>query len=291
MKLIYEYDPYQPIDCKTPADADEALAELLAGNQRFAHIVDCMHRVTLGEKVKSPDVIPVSPMSLGLPLWADGTLDQAAYALVLGCSDARAPVEQIFDQAFNSLFVVRIAGNVLGTECLGSIDFAVRNLKTLRLVLVLGHSGCGAVTAAVDTYLNPQDFSDIACTHALRSLVDRIMIAVRGAAKALVAAVGPAVIAHRNYRAALIEFGVYLNAAVTAYDLRRELKSLDNADLRVMFAVYDLETLRVHAAPENCPVGSLPQQPPFGEAPAHAEEFNELAGRLARHVIELYSLS
>ena len=142
-----------------------------------------MYRATLGEQVDSPLIVPVSPVSLGLPLWAEGTPDQNAFALVVGCSDARAPVEQIFDQAFNSLFVVRIAGNVLGTECLGSIDYAVRNLRTLRLLLVLGHSGCGAVTAAVNTYLDPQDFSDIASTHALRSLVDRIMIAVRGAAK------------------------------------------------------------------------------------------------------------
>lgn len=108
------------------------------------------------------------------------------------------------------------------------------------------------------------------------------MIAVRGAAKALAAAAGPLVAGHANYRAALVELAVYLNAAVTAYDLRRELASLDNADLRVMFAVYDLETLRVHAVPENCPVGSLPRQPPFGAAPAHADEFSELAARLVR---------
>lgn len=147
------------------------------------------------------------------------------------------------------------------------------------------------MTVAVDTYLSPQDFSDIACTHALRSLLDRITIAVRGAAKVLLVASGPDVVAHRNYRVAPIELGVYLNAAVTAYDLRRELQSLDNADLRVMFAVYDLETLRIHAGPENCPVGSLQQQPPFGAAPAQADEFSELAARLAQHVVELYSLS
>ena len=148
-------------------------------------------------------------------------------------------------------------------------------------MLVLGHSGCGAVTAAVDTYLNPKDFSDIACTHALRSLLDRIMIAVRGAAKALAAAAGPAVVEHRNYRDALIELGVYLNAAVTAYDLRRELKALDNADLRVMFAVYDLETLRVHAAPEHCPVGQRQEQP-FAAAPAHAEDVQPAGARSGR---------
>ena len=139
---------------------------------------------------------------------APASPDQAPFGLVVGCSDARVPVEQIFDQAFNSLFVVRIAGNVLGTECLGSVDYAVRNLAgTLKFVLVLGHSGCGAVTAAVDTYLNPGDFSDIACTHALRSLINRVMVAVRAAAKGLQEVAGPAVVRHPGYRACIDRVG------------------------------------------------------------------------------------
>ena len=102
---------------------------------------------------------------------------------MLGCSDARVPIELIFDQSPNDLFVVRVAGNVLGVECLGSIDYAVANLgKSLKLVVVLGHTTCGAVSAAVDSYLAPKNYAEIAFTHALRSLVDRIQTAVRGAA-------------------------------------------------------------------------------------------------------------
>jgi len=111
--------------------------------------------------------------------------DQAPFALVLGCSDARVPIESVFDQSFNDLFVIRIAGNVLGTECIGSFDYAVRQFGgSLQAVVVLGHTGCGAVTAAVSAYLSPTDFTDIALTHPLRTLIDRIMIAVRGAANA-----------------------------------------------------------------------------------------------------------
>src|SRR4029079_13659120 len=154
-------------------------------------------------------------------------LKQTPFALVLGCSDARVPVEQIFDQSFNDLFVVRIAGNVLGTECVGSVDVAVRQFaESLKLVVVLGHTGCGAVGAAVETYLSPKDYAAITFTHALRSLADRIMIAVRGASNALQNVCGRNVVHHPNYKDALKEVAVYLNAAITAFDLRREVIAL-----------------------------------------------------------------
>jgi len=73
---------------------------------------------------------------------------QAPYAIVLGCSDSRVPIETIFDQAPGHLFVVRVAGNFLNEDNLGSIEFSVAVLKS-RLTLVLGHSGCGAIEAAV----------------------------------------------------------------------------------------------------------------------------------------------
>jgi carbonic anhydrase len=288
MELIYRYDPYQALSWSPPADAEAALDILRQGNKRFVEMVDRMKRAMLGEAVESPMVIPVNPLSLGLPLWSSTAPDQAPFGLVVGCSDARAPVEQIFDQAFNSLFVVRIAGNVLGTECLGSVDYAVRKLaSTLKFVLVLGHSGCGAVTAAVDTYMHPSEFADIASTHSLRSLIDRLMVAVRGAAKGLQEIAGPSVTKHPNYRAALIELAVYLNAAVTAFDLRRELAVLQLTDMRVAYGIYDLEALRVHAEPDNCEHGRRHVERAFDPAPEHAEQFDGLARHLAARVIEL----
>lgn len=285
MDLIYRYDPYQPASAAAPTNCAEAVDELRRGNERFVTFVERMQQATLGENVDQQIIVPVSPLSLGLPLWAGGTVTQKPFGLVLGCSDARVPIEQIFDQAFNSLFVVRIAGNVLGTECVGSIDYAVRQFGTsLRFVLVLGHTSCGAVSAAVDTYLSPNAYADIGCTYALRSLVDRLLIAVRGAANAIKQQSGGTASRHPQYRAALIETAVYLNAAITAYDLRRELKALDNSELEVLFGIYNLDSQQVCGCPSGShPAGSLP--PLVLSAPREAETFVELANSIAGGVL------
>ena len=281
MDIIYRYDPFQPALRSEPANAEEALAALTLGNARFAGLVAQMQRVTLGEKLDGPLVIPISPLSLGLPLWSGAVHQQAPFALVLGCADARVPIETILDQGFNDLFAVRIAGNVLGTECLGSIDYAVRHFgDSLRVVVVLGHSGCGAVSAAVDTYLSPSDYAEIAATHALRSLVDRIMIAVRGAAKALERVGGREVRKRPGYRELLVETAVYLNAAITAYDLSRELAVLDHRAVSVVYGVYDLSTLRVHSRPDDAG-GS----PPFGSAAVQPDDFVAIASSIAAAVL------
>lgn len=251
MDLIYRYDPFAPLKWHPPTDADEALRLLHDGHQRFVDFVGRMRQHVLDDSATETMVVPVDPVSLGLPLWHASAPTQMPFALVLGCSDARVPVERVFDQAFNNLFVVRIAGNVLGTECLGSFDFAVRRLaESLKLVVVLGHTSCGAVTAAVDMYLDPRHYPEIACTHALRSLVDRIMIAVRGAAKALERAYGPGAKKHLNYRAALIDTAVYLNSAFTAFDLRRETNAVSLSTAQTVFGVYDLDTLSVRGVPD-----------------------------------------
>ncbi len=90
-------------------------------------------------------------------------------AIILGCSDARVPVEMVFDQGLGDLFVIRVAGNVVAPSQIGSIEFAVDKFST-RLVVVLGHSHCGAVTACVEALVNPaQNYSPN-----LQSIVDRI---------------------------------------------------------------------------------------------------------------------
>lgn len=81
--------------------------------------------------------------------WRAGLVNmQLPFATILGCSDSRVPVEIIFDQGFGDLFVIRVAGNVVGENERGSIEFAVKSLNT-PLVMVLGHENCGAVTAAL----------------------------------------------------------------------------------------------------------------------------------------------
>ncbi len=95
--------------------------------------------------------------------------EQNPVAIILGCSDARVPVEMVFDQGLGDLFVIRVAGNVVAPSQIGSIEFAVEKFAT-RLVVVLGHSHCGAVTACVEALVNPsQNYSPN-----LQSIVDRI---------------------------------------------------------------------------------------------------------------------
>ena len=94
---------------------------------------------------------------------------QAPFAVIVACSDSRVPVEYLFDQGLGDLFVIRVAGNIVAPSQIGSIEYAVTNLGT-RLVMVLGHSNCGAIEAAL------QNLGKIDATGSpnLRSIVDRI---------------------------------------------------------------------------------------------------------------------
>ena len=95
--------------------------------------------------------------------------DQDPLAIILGCSDARVPVEIVFDQGLGDLFVIRVAGNVVAPSQIGSVEFAAEKFGT-KLVVVLGHSHCGAVTACVEALINPEQNY----TPNLQSIVDRI---------------------------------------------------------------------------------------------------------------------
>jgi carbonic anhydrase len=130
--------------------ADEALRRLIDGNQRFQR----------GE-TRFP--------TLQKEILAQLALGQHPYATILGCSDSRVPPELIFDAGLGELFVVRVAGNVLSPEVSGSIQYAGAHLNT-PLFVILGHGGCGAVKAALDTKVHGiQQHSRI------QTLVDSIM--------------------------------------------------------------------------------------------------------------------
>ena len=284
MDIIYRYDPYMPIASRHLEDADAAIDYLRRGHDRFTSIVTQVHKEMVGAPSSGQIVIPADPLALSLSLWSGVPPAQTPFALVLGCSDARVPIERIFDQSPNDLFVIRVAGNVLGVECLGSIDYAVSQLgASLKLLVVLGHSTCGAVSAAVDSYLAPKDYASIAFTHSLRSLVDRIQVAVRGAATALERVAGAAVVRHPSYRAALVEAAVYLNAAITAYDVRRELDRL--AGTRVVYGVFDLVEQRVRARPADADGDEPGSIPVFGDIPGGPDDFVAVANEIARAVI------
>jgi carbonic anhydrase len=220
-----------------PTTSDEVVTRLLAGNARFVCVA--APHVPAGSTVPPADPVAVAGPAAPVPT-------QAPFCAVLGCSDARVPSELVFEAGPNELFVVRVAGNVLGDECLGSIEYALHNFRdTLRLLVVLGHTGCGAVAATVDAYLSPTGRNSAAFTRSLRAVVNHVLMAVRGGAMSLEECWGAGVAADPGYRAALVEVSVYLNAAMTAYNLREEVRSAEAHGVRTVFGVFDLATCRV----------------------------------------------
>ena len=115
--------------------AQEALARMRAGNQRFS------------SNVRSVDAL------LSQLRRADLSERQEPFAVVLGCSDSRAPAEIVFDQGLGDLFVVRVAGNVVAPSQVDSVEFAAERFHT-RLVVVMGHTHCGAIAAAMENALD-----------------------------------------------------------------------------------------------------------------------------------------
>jgi carbonic anhydrase len=99
---------------------------------------------------------------------------QEPFAIVLGCSDSRVPAELVFDQGFGDLFVIRVAGNIVAPSQVGSVEFAAAKFGT-RLVVVIGHSQCGAITATLDELLGRSTTE----SRNLRSIVDRVRPSVQ----------------------------------------------------------------------------------------------------------------
>ncbi|MDN5763032.1 MAG: hypothetical protein L0H41_12035 [Microlunatus sp.] len=231
-----------------PATAAEARRRLESGNADFAKIGDHGGR----------QVISVGPEAFGLPPTAGVGLAQEPFAAVLACADARAPVELLFNQAGNSIFVVRVAGNVPGRECLGSLNYAVANLPTVRVITVLGHTGCGAVSAAVDALLSPQVYLNVIHDPSLRAIVDALLAGVRMADLTLIDRYGREVRDHPRYRETLIDMSVTANAAITAVVLGRAV------ECPVSFGVFSLANRTVGSyGPDGWRAGLL--DPPDGD--------------------------
>src|SRR6188508_2318464 len=131
-------------------NAREALEKLREGNQRFANDVRkvdgsfSMRRASLVDR-------------------------QFPFAIVLGCSDSRVPAEIVFDQGVGDLFVIRVAGNIVASSQVGSVEFAAERYHT-RLVVVLGHSSCGAILATLEELRRTTETR----SKNLRSIVDRV---------------------------------------------------------------------------------------------------------------------
>ena len=157
---------------------------------------------------------------------------QRPFAIVLGCSDSRTPVEILFDEGFGDLFVIRIAGNIVAPSVVGSIEFAASQFGT-RLVVVMGHTRCGAVAAtvrAIETGLGPESKN-------IRAITDRIAPHIGG----LVRPGAPDGVLREAVRA---------NVRASADHLRHGSRILEElvvaGRVRVVGAEYELETGAVH---------------------------------------------
>jgi carbonic anhydrase len=193
--------------------ARDALERLREGNARFA------------SGLRSPDAAASHARR------ADLLGGQRPFAIVLGCSDSRVPAELVFDQGLGDLFVIRVAGNIVAPSQVGSVEFAATRFGT-PLVVVLGHSRCGAIEATLDELQQPAGLR----SRNLRSIVNRI----RPAVESLLAA------GLRHDPAALAREAIKANVRASVDHLRHGSDILEDlvasSGLRILGAEYSLET-------------------------------------------------
>lgn len=196
--------------------AREALTRLREGNRRFVS-----------------DALP-SGADVSQRRRVELAASQEPFAIILGCSDSRVPAELVFDQGLGDLFVIRVAGNIVAPSLVGSVEYAAECFAT-RLVVVLGHSRCGAVNATLDELQRPAENQ----SRNLRAIVDR----VRPSVAALLST------DLRHDREALVEQAVRANIRASADHLRHGSDVLEELIARdgllVVGAEYFVETGRV----------------------------------------------
>jgi carbonic anhydrase len=190
--------------------AREALKQLKEGNRRF-----------VAERG--------SDAAVGRTRREQLTERQEPFAIVLGCSDSRVPAEIVFDQGLGDLFVIRVAGNIVAPSQVGSVEFAAGRFGT-RLVVVLGHSGCGAIVATIDELKRPAEKQ----SRNLHAIVDRVRPSVEP------------LLATGLRDDALIRDAVRANVRASASHLRHGSELLEELIARdgllVVGAEYSLET-------------------------------------------------
>ncbi len=193
--------------------ASEALGRLQEGNRRF---VSGIHNsAALASPMRRSKLVT----------------DQKPFAIILGCADSRVPAEIVFDQGLGDLFVIRVAGNVVAPSQVGSIEFAAERYGT-RLVVVLGHSQCGAVEATLEELERPQESR----SSNLNAIVSRIRPAVQTLLD----------VTPDQDHDALMEQAVRANVRASADHLRHGSSVLEELirrdQLMIVGAEYSLET-------------------------------------------------
>jgi carbonic anhydrase len=177
----------------------------MAGNARF-----------VAYKEQHPDESPARRKAL--------TIEQHPFAVILGCSDSRVPPELLFDEGLGDLFVIRVAGNVVDDDILASVEYAVEHLRT-KLIVVLGHEKCGAVSAAVSGETTV------------------------GHLETLLSAIKPSVVATANRPGDHVHNCVVENARRVAQQIRNSepvlREAVEREGLKVVAADYELDTGKV----------------------------------------------
>ncbi len=193
--------------------ANEALKRLRDGNQRFAS--NLRTQESLFSDHRREELLS----------------GQEPYAIILGCSDSRVPAEIVFDQGLGDLFVIRVAGNIVAPSQIGSVEFAVSQFGT-RLVIVLGHSQCGAVCATIDELTHGHGSS----SENIRAIVERVKPSIESLMATEL----------KNDKVALEKEAVRANVRASANQLRHGSSIIENLittdGLLVVGAEYSLES-------------------------------------------------
>jgi carbonic anhydrase len=275
-------------DQNRPATSQEAREALLDGNRRFADwITSCRAAVHEQGADAAADQVDDLVLSCGglpsiLSFASHEYPAQNPFAVVVGCSDARVPMEMVFGQGYNDLFVIRNAGNVISAVLSGSVDFTLTALADcVHAIVVLGHTGCGAVKGAVDAYLDPSQYWSKSVSPNLRIILQRIFIAVRESDRAIREVWGPGAASRPEYRDALMESAICLNAAYSAFELRQQVETASGENIDVFHAVYDVRSHLVRTPPRlDCPAPEGRQD--LTLAAKDPEELTALAREIAR---------
>ncbi|EDY87168.1 carbonate dehydratase [gamma proteobacterium HTCC5015] len=195
-------------------NAQKALEDLKEGNRRFV------------QAQENREDLCLSGMRRELPQ------TQEPKAIIVGCSDARVPAELVFDQGLGDLFVIRVAGNVVAPSQVGSVEFAAENFGT-QLVVVLGHTHCGAIQATLEALKNPEQTA----SSNLMSIVDRIKPSVESLYESSILRQHPEELTKQSVRA---------NIRASVNFLKRGSRCLEelvsDGRLLVVGAEYSLET-------------------------------------------------
>lgn len=195
-----------------------------------------LERLKTGNERYMANLASTKPLNIAPPELVE---EQKPSAIILGCSDARVPVELIFDQPLGELFVIRVAGNIIAPSQIGSIEFAAEKFGT-RLVVVLGHSHCGAVTACVETLINPEQYY----SPNLQSIVDRIRPSVYNLHEILTA--GEADVDMEDFVNRAVRANVRMSVSQLKHGSRILEDMVTHGDLTIVGAEYDITTGRVN---------------------------------------------